>query len=109
MRVCKWYEHVPASVCRNVTGDVEIWWDRTAETGENLAHNRPDVAVINRRERKRTLVDFSVPLNKNVLSKENEKLLNYAPLAQLVWGYYTGSSRRLFQLCWDVWGRCQRG
>jgi hypothetical protein len=80
----KWYEHVPASVCRNGTGDVEIWWDRTVETGRRMAHNRPDVVVINRRERKWTLVDFSVPLDKNVLSKENEKLLNYAPLAQEV-------------------------
>ena len=88
--VSKWYEHVPASVCRNVTGDVEIWWDSTVDTGRKLAHNRPDVVVINRRERKWTL---SVLLNKNVLSKENEKFLNYAPLAQLVRGYYTGSPR----------------
>ena len=54
--VSKWYEHVPVSVCRNVTGDVEIWWDRTVETGRKLAHNRPDVVVITRRERKWTLV-----------------------------------------------------
>ena len=80
----KWYEHVPASVCRNEADEVEIWWDRTVETARRLAHNRPDVVVINRRERKWTLVDFSVPLDKNVLSKENEKLLNYAPLAQEV-------------------------
>ena len=64
----KWYEHLPASVCRN---EAEIWWDRTVETARRLAHNRPDVVVINRRERKWTLVDLSVPLDKNVLSKEN--------------------------------------
>ncbi len=86
----KWYEHVPGSVCRNGTGDVEIWWDRTVETGRRLAHNRPDVVVINRRERKWTLVDFSVPLDKNVLTKENEKLLNYTPLAQEVRRLYRG-------------------
>ncbi len=80
----RWYEHVPASVCRNGTGDVEIWWDVTVETVGRIAHNRPDVVIINRREKKWTLVDFSVPLDKNVLSKENEKLLKYAPLAQEV-------------------------
>ena len=81
----KWYEEVPEGVRVSEDGTVEIWWDRSVETTKPLQHNRPDVVIIDRTRgptRVRwTLVDFSVPWDKNVLMKEREKIAKYSPLA----------------------------
>ena len=77
----KWYDHVPSSICSTKDGDVEIYWDRRVETVRGVEHNRPDVVVIEKSERKWTLIDFSVPMDQNVENKEREKCENYAPLA----------------------------
>jgi len=37
--------------------------------------------VIDKKRKHWTLIDFSVPLDKNVLKKEEEKLKNYTPLS----------------------------
>ena len=94
----KWYEHVPQHnatqrVCENGTGEVAIWWDKTVMTGVAVSHNRPDVIVINMTKKKWTLVDFSVPLDKNVLSKENEKIEKYSFLAREVRRIYGVSTK----------------
>ena len=75
-----WSEHVPASVYVNEVGDVEKWWDRTVLTGRAVNHTRLDVIVIDRGKKTWTLVDFSVPLDKNIVSKENEILRNTVSL-----------------------------
>ena len=68
----RWYEHVPNRVSTDKDGQVVIYWDVTVETEKALPHNRPDVVVVDKRVGKWTLVDFSVPLDKNVVSKEDE-------------------------------------
>ena len=47
-----------------------------------LEHNRPDVVVVDRDAKKWTFADFSVPMDVNVVKKEDEKVSNYSPLAQ---------------------------
>jgi hypothetical protein len=78
----RWYEHVPNRVSTDKEGQVVIYWDVKVETAKALPHNRPDVVVVDKRIGKWTLVDFSVPLDKNVVSKEDEKVEKYLPLAQ---------------------------
>ena len=77
----KWYEEVPEEVRVSADGNVEIWWDRSVMTTKQLDHNRPDVVVIDRAARKWFIVDFSVPWDKNVVVKEDEKIARYSPLA----------------------------
>ena len=77
----KWYDHVPSSICSTKDGDVDIYWDRRVETVRGCEHNRPDVVVIEKSERKWTLIDFSVPMDLNVEKKEREKCEKYEPLA----------------------------
>ena len=48
----KWYDHVPSSVSTSENGDVEIYWDRTVITVNGVDHNRPDVVVIEKSERR---------------------------------------------------------
>ena len=45
-----------------------------------MEHNTPDLIVIEK-GKKWTIVDFSVPLDQNVKSKEDDKLTRYGPLA----------------------------
>jgi D-alanine-D-alanine ligase-like ATP-grasp enzyme len=59
----------------------EIWWDRDVETAKKMEHNRPDVVVIDRLHNHWTIVDFSVPWDVYVVSKEDEKIRHYSPLA----------------------------
>ena len=73
----KWFEEVPETVRKREDGKVEIWWDRPIETTIKLDHNRPDVVVINREDNEWTIVEFSVPWDKNVLLKEEEKTSKY--------------------------------
>ena len=62
------------SVTTDKDDQVVIYLDRTVETARALPHNRPDVVVVDQRSGKWTLVDFSVPLDKNVVKKEDEKV-----------------------------------
>ena len=77
-----WYKEVAEEVRVSDDGKIEIWWDRSVETTQELEHNRPDVTVIDHEEKSWTFVDFSVPWDKNVLVKEDEKIARYAPLAR---------------------------
>ena len=78
----RWYEEVPDTVRRRKEGQVEIWWDRPIETTVKLDHNRPDLVIINRQDNKWPIIQFSVPWDKNVLLKEEEKVSKYIPLAK---------------------------
>ena len=78
----RWYEEVPDTVRRRKDGQVEIWWDRPIETTVKLDHNRPDLVIINRQDNEWTIIEFSVPWDKNVQLKEEEKVSKYIPLAK---------------------------
>jgi len=78
----KWYEEVPDTVRRSKDGQFEIWWDRPIETTVKLDHNRPDLVIINRQDNEWTIIEFSVPWDKNVQLKEEEKVSKYIPLAK---------------------------
>ena len=67
----KWYEEIPDPVRISEDKKREIWWDRKIQTSEKMEHIRPDVVLFNREKKgKCTIVDFSVPWDKNVQKKE---------------------------------------
>ena len=78
----KWFEEVPEEVRVSEDGGYEIWWDRSVDTTQKMEHNRPDVVVVDRVKKVWIIVDFSVPWDRNVMRKEDEKILNYSPLAK---------------------------
>ena len=78
----RWYEETPEDVRVSSCGKFEIWWDKPVNTSKRLDHNRPDLIVIDRVKRYWTIIDFSVPNDKNVRSKEDEKVTNYSELAK---------------------------
>ena len=77
----KWYNESPDKVRKSECGNFEIWWDRPVETPRKLEHNRPDVVLIDNKAKSWIIIDFSVPIDQNVLNKEEEKICRYNNLA----------------------------
>ena len=78
------YEHKPQVVCQNASGEVTLYWNQHTATGFPVVHNKPDVVVANSKTKTWTIIDFAVPLDKNVVLKEREKIETYQTLAQEV-------------------------
>ena len=81
-----WYDEVPDPVRVSANGRFEIRWDQKIHTPRAIKHNRPDVVVIDREEKKWTMIDFAVCFDANVERKEVEKMEVYNELATLVRG-----------------------
>ena len=80
------------------------------KTTQKLEHNHPGVIVLDQVAWKWTSVDFSIPWDKNIVNKEDEKITKHSPLGKeitklqwvsaakvvpLVVGYSRG-----FKMCW---------
>ena len=78
----KWYEHVPEAVIENEK--VKILWDFNIQTDHQIEARRPDLVVVHKLERVTKIVDFAVPFDSRVLTKETEKIEKYQDLAREV-------------------------
>ena len=86
----KWYEHAPETVIENE--DVSILWDMPVHTDKEIKANRPDIIVKNKKEKTCLLIDMTCPSDKNVSTKEVEKLSKYKDLeieVTRMWGMKT--------------------
>ena len=88
-----WFEEVPDTVRRSEGGPFEICWDRTMEATVKLEDNRPNVILINRQDKAWAIVELSVPWDKNVLLKEEEKIQWYIPLAKEIFKVHGFSTK----------------
>lgn len=72
----KWWEHKVEKVLQN--DDVKILWDFKIQTDKHLAHNIPDITVV---EKKQVwLVDVAIPGDSRIQQKEIEKITKYQDL-----------------------------
>ena len=76
----KWYNDKPASVVEN--DRVKILWDFNIQTDHVFQHRRPDIVVLYKNGKKCHLVDITVPEDKRIELKEQEKIDNYTELRQ---------------------------
>ena len=60
--------------------DVELLWDMTLNTDRQVGANRPDIVLRDKASKKTYIIDISCPSDKNVTSKENEKMAKYSGL-----------------------------
>lgn len=58
----------------------KIYWDRTLITDITISHNRPDITVIDRGQKKVFLIDVAVPDSNNLQAAQNEKIRKYSEL-----------------------------
>ena len=58
-------------------GDVTVLWNQTVHTDRDVTANRPDIIIINKKEKTCTLIDVAILAYRNVMQKEAEKMLKY--------------------------------
>lgn len=74
-----YYKYNPESIVEN--DEMKIYWDRAIHTDKTIAHNRPDITLINKNTKHTYLIDIAVPNDTNIENKEQEKITKYLPLA----------------------------
>ena len=58
-------------------GDVTVLWNQAVHTDRELAENRPDIIIKNKKEKTCTLIDVAIPADRNFVQNEAEKKLKY--------------------------------
>ena len=76
----KWYEHDAAPVAEN--DRCKILWDFNIQTDHVIQARRPDMIVINKKENTAQVIDFAIPHDSRVDSKEIEKIEKYQDLVR---------------------------
>ena len=82
----KWYEHEPESVLENE--DYKILWDFSIQTDHFIEAWRPDLVVVDRKERSCKLIDLAFPGDSRIEEKEKDKTEKYEDLGrelQKIW------------------------
>ncbi|XP_068691565.1 uncharacterized protein [Montipora foliosa] len=74
----KWYKDAPNSV-REKDED-KLLWDVNIQCDHVIEARRPDIVVVNKQDRKCTIIDIAVPADKRIVKKENEKVEKYQDL-----------------------------
>ncbi len=77
-RADKWYEHSPDGVVE--TDEVKLLWDVNIQCDHVIEARRPDIVVVNKGERKCTIIDIAVPGDSRTSDKEKEKVDKYQDL-----------------------------
>ena len=68
----KWYEHVPEKV--------KVLWDINVQCDNVVVAKRPDIILIDTKERKGIIIDIAVPADVRVREKEREKVKKHKGL-----------------------------
>ena len=76
----KWYMHNPAPVLENDTH--KLLWDFNIQTDHLIPARRPDLIIINKKNRTCKIVEFAVPVDPRINLKESEKKNKYLDLAR---------------------------
>ena len=71
----KWYEYVPEGAVENA--EVKVYWNINVQCDNVIKARRPDITLIDKKERKVIIIDIAVPANVRVGEKEREKMKKY--------------------------------
>ena len=74
----KWYEHEPESVLENE--GYKILWDfsiQTIQTDHVIEARRPDLVVLDKKERSCKIIDFAVPGDSRIEEEKKDKIEKY--------------------------------
>ena len=74
----KWYGHVPEGVVENE--EVKVLWDINVQFDNVIEARRPDIILIDKKERKGIIIDIAVPVDVRVGEKEREKVEKFQDL-----------------------------
>ena len=74
----KWYKNELESILENE--DYEILWDFSIQTDHVIEARRPDLVVVDKKERSCKIIDFAVPGDSRIEEKEKDKIEKYQDL-----------------------------
>ena len=75
----KYWMHQPNGVSE--TQEVKLLWDFDIRTDHYIPAHRPDIVIVEKTEQKKTImIDVAIPDDRNVISKEREKIEKYEDL-----------------------------
>ena len=76
----KWYEHEPENFLENE--DYKILWDFSIQTDHVIEAQRPDLVVVDKKERGCEIIDIAVPGDSKSEDKEKDKIEKYEDLGR---------------------------
>ena len=75
----QWYKFEPTSVIENEHH--KLLWDFPIQTDKEIAHNRPDIIIIDKLNKTVQIIDIAIPSDYNIIEKRNEKITKYIDLS----------------------------
>ena len=78
----KFYNHEPQPVYESTNN--KLLWDFKIQTDNKIEHNKPDIVVLDKMERKCLIIDVACPFDIRVKDKEKEKIENCQDLKREV-------------------------
>ena len=93
--------HNPAPVLENSTH--KLLWDFDIHTNHLISARRPDLIIINKKERTWKIVDFAVPADHRIKLKECEKKDKYVDLARELKKTMEHAGDNYTNCNWCVW------
>ena len=74
-----WYHYNPPDVIESES--VKVLWNFTIQTDHEIAHNRPDITLVDKRSMTAYLIDIAVPNDIYIAERRLDKIRNYTNLA----------------------------
>lgn len=74
----RWYEHNPEGAVENES--VKLLWDINIQCDNVIEARRPDIVIVDKKEKSCVIVDIAVPADGRVHEKEREKVEKYQDL-----------------------------
>ena len=61
-------------------GKVTILWNQQVRTDRTFPNNKPDIIIHDNKQGECMLIDVAIPVDRNMINKEAEKILKYKDL-----------------------------
>lgn len=74
-----YYKYSPEAILESL--EYLLYWDRPITTDRTVDYNRPDIVLVNKKEKFGVIIDIAVPLSHNIQKTEIEKVTKYENLA----------------------------
>lgn len=75
----KIHEYSPQTLLENES--LKLYWDHPLITDRSILHNRPDIVILDKKEKTATIIDITVPADDNAEKAYTEKVVKYHDLA----------------------------
>ena len=84
--ITPYYKYSPCPVLES--DEIKVYWDTPIITDREVRHNRPDILVIHKEGKWAQIIDITIPLDNNIKTARNGKLLKYQDLAHEIKDIY---------------------